>query len=338
MKSLLFRADGSKELGMGHITRDTDLAKCLRKHYSRICFLTKGNPETTDYIRKNGFRAITFPDGGCTNDDGKVQKLLEKEKFDDIILDVYHIRQNEIDFYKKFCRRVICFTDEVGKVDIVSDIVFAFSAKQKKEYYKDVSRGRFYVGPSYFPLKQIFYNKRKKGTKRDTKRILITLGGTDAGNLTTRVLDNLLEINYNFEITAILGPGFGKIEPETINRYVKHGVIIKRNVKDMCNEILKTDIGICAAGNTLLEFMCLGIPALILPQTKRENENCSIYEEKGAVLKVPNHGDKIIDKNIRELLKELLFNIDSRNELSRNASEIIDGKGLLRIADILTKG
>lgn len=333
MKSILFRTEGSKEIGMGHITRDITVAKCLREYYDSIYFLTNNNSAVIDLLNKNGFTPLTFSNNEFGGRD-RIQKILEHKEFDDIILDLYNIHQSDIDFYKKFCNRVICFTDETHKLKIVADIIFAFSPNQKEGYYTNISEGKFYVGHKYEPLNPIFSNKRRKA-KEKIERILVTMGGSDRSDLTTRVLNDLLEMNNKFEITAILGHVSGEINQDMINRYRKRGITLKKNVENMCEEMLKTDVGICAAGNTLVEFMSLGIPTLVLPQTKRENEHANAYKKKGAILKVPNYGDKIKEENIFKLLMKLIYNTDLRKEISKNALEIVDGKGVFRIVDIL---
>lgn len=335
LKSILFRADGSKQIGMGHITRGIEVAKYLKDYCDRIYFLTKNNPIAIDYIHKNGFNTIIFQNTSYKEINTKIEEIFDEGRFDDIILDLYNIHQSDIDFYKKFCNRVICFTDETYKLEIVADIIFAFSPNQKEEYYTNISKGIFYVGPKYEPLNPVFSNKRKK-VKEKIEQILVTMGGGDRNNLTTRVLNNLLGMNYNFEITAILGHGFGETNLNTINRYREQSVIIKKNVEDMYSEMLKTDIGICSAGNTLVEFMSLGIPTLVLPQTKRENEHATAFEKRGAILKVPNYGSEIEDVSILKLLKKLVTNVDLREKISKSALEIVDGKGIYRIVDILT--
>jgi UDP-2,4-diacetamido-2,4,6-trideoxy-beta-L-altropyranose hydrolase len=334
MKSVLFRADGSKEIGMGHVTRDIDVAKCLREHYDPIYFLTKDNPSVLDYITKNGFKTLIFPKDSYKETNTRIEKLLEEMHFDDIILDLYSIQQSDVDFYKKFCNRVICFTDETYKLEIVADMIFAFSPNQRAEFYINIPEGKFHIGLKYEPLNPIFSNKRSEA-KEKIERILVTMGGSDRNDLTRRVLNILLELNYQFEITAILGAGSGELNPDTVNRCRKQSITLKKNVKNMYNEMLKTDMGICAAGNTLVEFMSLGIPTLVLPQTKRENEHANAYKKKGAILKVPNYGDKIKEENIFKLLMKLIYNADLRKEISKNALEIVDGKGVYRIVDIL---
>lgn len=335
MRSLLFRVNGSKKIGMGHVIRDIEVAKCLTEYYYPIYFLTKNNPPTIDYINKNGFKAMIFPNDNDKESNIKIQKILEKSQLDDIILDIYNIRQSEINFYKKFCNRVICFTDETYKLNIVADIIFAFSPNQKGKYYSSINEGKFYIGPKYFPLNPIFSNKNSKEQEKNIKKILVTMGGSDVNNLTTRVLNNLLKINYNFEITAILGHGFGETDQNMLNRYIKKGIKFKRNVKNMHEEMMKTNIAICSAGNTLLELMCTGIPTLVLPQTTRENAHANAYKKKGAILKVPNYGNKIKDKDIFLSIKKLIEDLDLRSKISKNALKVIDGKGVFRIVNIL---
>ncbi|MFH1642149.1 MAG: UDP-2,4-diacetamido-2,4,6-trideoxy-beta-L-altropyranose hydrolase [Nanoarchaeota archaeon] len=334
MKTLLFKTEGSKKIGMGHITRDLDLAKSLNECYD-IYFLVKKYQVITDIIRKNGFKTIAFPVDSSKDSKTKLRKLLEKKNFDRIIFDAYNIKQSEINFYRKFCNSLVCFSDETNKLNIQADVVFAFNPNQKEKFYKNTGNGKFYCGLKYFILNPIFSRKNIQKQKKIIRKVLVTLGGSDSNNLTLRVLDNLIKLNYDLEITAILGPGFGKIKQSIINKYFKKGINIKKAVDNMFDEMLNADIGICSAGNTFMEFMSLGIPALVLPQTKREEDIANACLKKGALLKTDNYGIKIKDKDICRLFKRLLSDVELRNRISKNAIKIIDGQGTSRIMGIL---
>ena len=52
-KKILFRVDGDKKLGMGHIYRVRNLAKALKKQKHQLVFVTK-TPIATTFLNKFG--------------------------------------------------------------------------------------------------------------------------------------------------------------------------------------------------------------------------------------------------------------------------------------------
>jgi len=338
MESILFRADSSKKLGtgIGHITRDIFVAKSLTSSFEEIVFLTKDNPPMVSLIKECGFQTMILPD---IDDENllmsKTEIILKNRFFDTVIIDLPNIKQDVIDNYRRYGNTIVVFSDANSKLKYRANIIFAFSTTQKQEYYANSVGENIYLGLKYFPLNPKFSIRNYEICKSNVNNILVTLGGSDGSNLTYKVLDVLIAMDLKCNIVAIFGYGFGQIDRTLKNKYEKNGIIIKKHVKNMHEEMIKADIAISSAGNTAVELMCLGIPMLVLPQTERENGHAINWQNEGAILKTHNFGSKITDDEITKDLKRLISDLNLRNKLKKQGMQTVDGKGINRMEKIL---
>ena len=105
-----------------------------------------------------------------------------------------------------------------------------------------------------------------------------------------------------------------------------------RNIKDMAQFYNDADIAICSAGNTLIELLTFGVPSLVLPQTKRENEHANAIEGKNMLY---NIGLDFDNSDLIKEIKSLINDYNKRKTYSHNAQNFFDGKGINRIIKII---
>ncbi|KKK87174.1 hypothetical protein LCGC14_2755890, partial [marine sediment metagenome] len=170
--------------------------------------------------------------------------------------------------------------------------------------------------------------------KETVENILITFGGTDSVNYSTRVAKFLRTFHFNGEITFIIGPNFLELHYEEFQKEIPECIIVKRNINKMIDYFQDTDLCICSAGNSLIELLTCGVPCIVLPQTIREEHHALILEKKRMIINLsPTWNDSTLDS----ALKKLLNNYNKRKSMSELALEYFDGQGLKRMMDIILK-
>ncbi|MCD6318364.1 NTP transferase domain-containing protein, partial [Candidatus Aerophobetes bacterium] len=89
-KKIVFRADASREVGMGHIMRCLALAQQLQEyHFCGVNFVTKSSNGVVDMIRERGFGVKVLPQGISKNDElNEVVNFSQDYGADRIILDL----------------------------------------------------------------------------------------------------------------------------------------------------------------------------------------------------------------------------------------------------------
>jgi spore coat polysaccharide biosynthesis predicted glycosyltransferase SpsG len=178
-------------------------------------------------------------------------------------------------------------------------------------------------GPRYATLRPEFHDLPSKKIAAHVSKLLVTFGGTDPAKLTHRVSRVASEIP-NLQITAILGIGAEDILPI-------EGVTIRRNVKNMALEMHSSDLVITAAGRTVFEAAATGTPVLSIAQNARESTHSHLDFESGVVFL--GIGEEISDFEIKSAIERLVENTELRTELSNKIVQLVDTKGVQRIAN-----
>ncbi|MDA9723194.1 hypothetical protein N9U36_02180 [Candidatus Pelagibacter sp.] len=130
--------------------------------------------------------------------------------------------------------------------------------------------------------------KNKKFLRKKLKNVMVSFGGTDTYNLTNKLIKKYDKIPLN--LTVYVGPGY----KHKIISNNKH-IIIKKNVKNLENEMSKFDLIICGGGTTPFNAASQGLPSLLFACEKHEIKTAK-YLEKLGISKYMGYRKIIIDK------------------------------------------
>ena len=168
-----------------------------------------------------------------------------------------------------------------------------------------------YFGHNYFCPRDEFLHTHKKTINKDVKNILITFGGTDLCNLTKKTLDSIYQLckKNDIDLKVILGLGYTKLD--TLKKY--NDVEIIQNVTNISEYMLKADIIFTSAGRTIYEIACLGIPAIVMAQNKRELTHFFASSEYGFINL--GLGKNINNDIIERSLSDLIDNFEKRKKI-----------------------
>ena len=300
--------------GMGHLVRQSHIAKVLRNWGNEITFFIPNySPAKTWLDRCKLSYQITID--------------TEKIYSDLIILDV----QDTTDLFIKKLRqnnKVIVSFEDLGNGQDYVDLLIDCNRDEEK-----LQPVQTLFGNNYVVIAEGFeaYHAKIRLFRNSIESILVTLGGTDPCSLTSTVAEKLLQLRPELSITLLAGPGSGII-PDLKNLASKYKkVTLLLSTSDMAKTLFSHDIVFCAGGVTLHEAMAVGTPAFVINQVKHQNEKASWAEKQGAAI---NLG--MIDSwDESRLPKILQSNAKTREQMSQAGKNIIDGKGLKRVADTI---
>jgi len=338
LKSALIRADGSNKIGLGHLTRQIDIANELKKLNYKVIFLSKNYPEGTSLLKENQCEIIklTTENQNIKNSINEINERLSfnNKTFDFIIVDLFKDFDNQeyLNYLKSFCKKLFVLSDEPKPFFIDVDAVFAFSENQEAIDYKNLQT-KYYIGLRYFPLHNKFHDVPKKKVKKKVSYVLITFGGSDPNNFSNKLISILKQLDLNVLITLIIGAGFSKEHYNEVIKEKSENIIIKTNIKNMNEHLIETDLCICSAGNTVIEALTCGVPCIVLPQTELENERAKALEKKELII---NMGLNFINDRLIAEIQKLFSDYSLRRKLSKNAQNYLDGKGIKRIINIIS--
>jgi UDP-2,4-diacetamido-2,4,6-trideoxy-beta-L-altropyranose hydrolase len=119
------------------------------------------------------------------------------------------------------------------------------------------------------------------------KRILVSLGGVDKGNISNEVLIALDRCRFSsdVEVCLVLGessPWVAKMQQLVLRLGVR--VELKVAVGNMAELLASSDLVVGAAGTSAWERCCLGVPTLMVVLADNQREIASRLSARGAVL------------------------------------------------------
>lgn len=191
-------------------------------------------------------------------------------------------------------------------------------------------------GPDYIILRKEFTNKRERIINEDVKKVLVTLGGSDAKGLTEEIIKKVIPHFPLFSFDIVLGNG--KSSPEFIdeNRIENVNIINNASAYEMKELMIDSDFSITAAGQTVYELTATNTPFIPIKTAENQQNNINGLFDFNVI-------NCLIDSDDPFWIENLLFEInrlktyDSRLEFYHRSNGLIDGRGCKRIVDRLLK-
>lgn len=323
--TILISTFGNYELGTGHVFRDLELAKSLRPHI-RIIFNPNNSQKIIDMIRRNNFRDIYL---------GNLNKALETVQPHVLLYD-----------YPSYFGPISPLVNIKNSLKILAlDYYYPDKRIDCTINLRNYSPSRNYgfkqhlFGFQYAIVKReiLDYGEKNQPNLQKVRNLLITFGGTDPQNNTLKIMEILNKINIDqLTIKVIIGPFFKqKNKIIQIGRsFFKNHFIYIYNTNEIGYHMAEADIIFCSAGTTLLESLYLGKPVVVLPQSQEEINFVNRTRLKKSVLLIT---DNLETENKVSYISTIINNYSLRQKLVQDSRQLIDGKGVKRISQIIIK-
>lgn len=268
--------DGNNTLGMGHVYQSSTLAIELSKkldNQSKIFFITKSDQTVIEKLSETGCDVHQPPD------DDAILNALVREAPDRVIfdkLDVSPLLAKQIK--ENISCKLIIFTNLTEANQYADMTVLAgMGSNFKNVCDKDVVSGAIhYYGPKYWLLRPEFlkYCTMKKYPLSSVKKIMLIFGAVDESNLTSIVLNELLNMNIDFEILTVVGAAFEhdeELNAITVkNRSTKSKFQIVKNLRNVAEAMYSSDVVFTSPGLSYYEALATGTPVLGFHQNEMQ--------------------------------------------------------------------
>lgn len=279
--NVLFRCDGSREKGLGHVVRCLTLADELRRnHACNILFAMRISELGIRLVRKK--YPVTVPGEGNFNYEDWLARSIESHQADLMILDVRDALDPIIvrRLKEKF-RLFIVDIDDPEEKRLAADVVFYPPVPQVKQMNWTGFSGKVYCGFEYVILRKEFLGKYKVPHNK-VPNILITMGASDPEDMTVFTLNALKAVNERFTVTIILGAGYPNRERiATLMKTAGFGYRLHHDPRDIAKIMAGSDMGIISFGQTAYEATALGIPVICLCLTEDHVASSEFLEHNG---------------------------------------------------------
>lgn len=336
MKPIInFRVDGGRAIGMGHIVRCLALAEMLKDDFE--IHINTQNSNAFDLFLTDTFSEVN----SMTEQEDYKKDAMELAEYigagDIVVLDGYHFDTAYQKIIKETGCKLVCIDDLHAWHQLADVIINHAEGVQKKDYSAEADT-KFCLGLDYVLLRPEFLTS-KKNTRKITsvKKVFISMGAADIGNITHKFTKALVDVKGLEEIHLMLG----EINPhiESIDKLIKenkHIKIVKHfniSAKKLVELLRKCDVSICPASSISLESSAVGI-GLISGFTAENQKGIlkGLENRKSAI----NFGDlnKITTSKIKQKFEEITANPKHLNELIKNQHKMIDGKSPKRILKV----
>jgi len=268
---IIIITDGGLAMGMGHVYRTLVLAKEL-SIYVDVEFLTQSEDVVIRKIKENKYSVDKI------DSLEEMKELLNNHRPHTIIIDKLAVNEKFAEFIKNTLSAKLVIFGNVSLANQYADIVVnaIIGTDYKNRSHVDENTGTLYLqGPKYLILRREFYEAREKYQYRGKlERILLLFGGSDQANLTSKVLLKLLAIKSDFKVEIVLGPvfKFNDYLDDILKKDTGSKVVVHRDVNNVCDLMLDSDLVITSAGTTMFEAFCIGIPTIAFYQNALQRE------------------------------------------------------------------
>lgn len=337
---LIVRTDASTTIGSGHVMRCLALAQALIDRGGRVTFLmAPGAPAIEKRLRDEGAGVISIVSRPGTGEDAlEVSRSASDRNAPWIVLDGYHFGTG----YQRVLKEnglSLLVIDDCGQTDNrYADILLNQNITAQEGLYSGRKPGaRLLLGLKYVLLRREFLDWRdwRRVVPEMARRILVTFGGSDPGNVTSKVLEALASVSIEgMEISVVIGPQ--NLHSDSIRSTAAaspHTVRIVSEPEDMPSLMAWADLAIASGGSTCWELGFMGVPSLLTSLAENQDMNVRALHEAGRAEEFTAKNCNAQD--LAERISDLIESRALREGLSRHAREDLDGKGTFRVLTAL---
>lgn len=359
-KTIAIRVDASTQIGTGHVMRCLALAAQLGNEGATMTFISRRQPgDLCGFVRARGYAVHVLaaaPQEGDTStcplphaawlgvpqaQDAKqtAEALKALGGVDWLVVDHYALDAEWERVQPAHAKRILVIDDVADRAhdcDILLDQNLHEDPAARYANRLPPAAVRL-LGPRYALLRDEFAAARRALRPRDgvVKRLLISFGGIDAGDLTGRVLDLLANMDIRGVSADVVIGANSPHRDELHRRYAGvEGVTLHDHVSNMARLMQDADLAIGATGSTTWERCALGLPSIVVPLADNQVSTLRALANAGAAFVAA--GEVLpADRAARAIAPVLDFALRAPGALrhqSQLALAVTDGKGAGRVA------
>ena len=255
-----------------------------------------------------------------------------------LLIDHYGLNHTYLKSLRNWADR-IAVIDDLANRNYDADILIDQTLGRESSDYDDWVPNNciLLTGTGYALLRPEFSEIRMKRQKQRNKfepplNILVSMGAADALGITRHIVEGLMQVDLDMRVKILVGSSRDLELEELARRYPAIELLAEvNNVEDYLSE---TDVAIGAAGTSVWERCCLGVPSLtyiiadnqfMIGQQIRSHRSAMVYQ----------WNDTISAQTVSEHIADFLSDKKKLTEFSINSAKICDGFGVKRACSYL---
>lgn len=317
--------EGGRSIGYGHVTRCLSIAQA---------FVEKGLESNIFIHPSDNNERFTDPHISRTFNWLEETHILTDiiEDASIIIIDSYLAKPDD---YEKIATkaRTLASIDDFNRINYPQGVVINGAIGASSLPYPDNPLVTYLLEQEYQPVRKAFWNLPDRDVKPEIEQILITMGGVDIRNLSPGIVMLLQNEFPDLKKSVVLGRGYQAPSGKDIRLDRNTEIYSDLDMDQMAQLMIQSDICISAAGQTMYELACAGLPTIAIQVAENQALNIKGFEKAGFAVNLGNW-----DAVTREKIVGSIENSQTRGirEQMKNAGKkLIDGNGSRRIAEYL---
>jgi UDP-2,4-diacetamido-2,4,6-trideoxy-beta-L-altropyranose hydrolase len=338
---LLIRADADPQSGTGHVMRMLALAQAWNRRGGEAIFASiQLSAKLSD--RLTGFKFVQRPGivPGSQEDADWTLSIARATGAGFLVADGYAFGPDFQRSVRGEGLKLAVVCDFAVDAEFSCDFLINQNLGSGAEDYPNLpteSAGLF--GPDFALLRSEFAlaNRKSRKSRRGAgKRLLITLGGSDPVDFSSRLLRALgpHAAGEGWNISMLVGSDNAK-KSELFHLAADYsGVSCLAPVSNMGVLLDQADAVFSAGGSTCWELCFRGLPMAVVSIAANQNGIVHALGNAGAAVNLGWY-EQVEDTAIRDAARTILGDVKKREALSARALRVVDGRGADRVAAAL---
>jgi UDP-2,4-diacetamido-2,4,6-trideoxy-beta-L-altropyranose hydrolase len=354
---VVFRADASNRMGIGHLMRCLTLAEALRNRGVELRFICRAHPgNLVELLRQQAMPVTVLPASaqvpemnseeyttwlGVTQAEDAEQtvKALKGDRPDWLVVDHYGLDADWEQRLRPYTEKMMVIDDLANPRHDCDLLLNQNYSDGGDEHYRGLlpENCRLLLGPRYALLRPEYAAYRRTLRPRDgvVRRVLVFFGGSDLHNMTSLALEGLSAPEFqHLEVDVVVGannPHRVSLEEQVLARPLTNLYGSRPHLADL---MAHADLAIGAGGGTTWERMCLGLPSLVVSIAHNQRPACEALAQAGLIQHIGGFRDAQTT-DLVDALKRWIGNRERLLTCSTQNQFLVDGLGSLRLAEVL---
>lgn len=321
---VILRADASEAIGVGHVTRVASLGIELINNGHSVVFITStpGIRWVNEFLEKTGFEVVTV------EPDSFDQNQIMQFNPNWIVVDSYRIPAEAISNLNKIIP-VMAIID--GSTRGIDASLYLDQSPSETNYQPQL-KSKLLLGPKYCLLRRELIESAfsNSSLSHSDKSVLIMLGGTDATNASTKVVEAVEMLDIECSIDLVIPRGKSLTVPNGHNKLIR----IHENSSTVLMGITRPSMVISGAGTSVFEFLAMGVPLVAIALVKNQLPNLFALTEMSVIKGLDWTENQEVWK-LRKLLESVWKDTFQIKDLISRGKDLIDGLGAMRVVGFM---
>lgn len=194
-------------------------------------------------------------------------------------------------------------------------------------------------GPEYAPIRQDVLDAREARPRRETSaeralRCVVVMGGTDPFSAVPGVVEMMSRAATHQMDVCVITPEEAVLRRRFGARLGDLRLTFSRPTPDLAALLVDADLVVSAAGTTILELCCIGVPSAIVRVVDNQRRGYEAAVARGVAVGLGAINE--VGPGAEESLRVLLADEAWRMRLATTGRAVVDGHGGARLIDRMT--